>query len=46
MIGLTTSNFGALVRFKIPLLPFFCTALFMIEYLRVKEKIEKAKKKY
>jgi hypothetical protein len=37
MIGLTTSNFGALVRFKIPLLPFFCTALFMIEYLRGKK---------
>jgi hypothetical protein len=25
MIGLTTSNFGALVRFKIPILPFFVT---------------------
>jgi hypothetical protein len=30
MIGLTTSNFGALVRFKIPLIPFFVSALFII----------------
>lgn len=30
MIGLTTSNFGALVRFKIPLIPFFVAALFII----------------
>ena len=29
VIGLTTSNFGALVRFKIPLLPFFISALFI-----------------
>ncbi len=33
MIGLTTSNFGALVRFKIPLLPFYVSALFMIYYI-------------
>ncbi|MBP7807800.1 MAG: hypothetical protein KA163_00770 [Bacteroidia bacterium] len=33
MIGLTTSNYGALVRFKIPLLPFFVSTLFIIEYL-------------
>ncbi len=30
MIGLTTSNFGALVRFKIPLIPFFISALLII----------------
>lgn len=34
MIGLTTSNFGALVRFKIPIIPFFVSALFIIDYLR------------
>ncbi|MBP9080107.1 MAG: hypothetical protein KBF80_07635 [Flavobacteriales bacterium] len=33
MIGLTTPNFGALVRFKIPLVPFFVSALFIIAYL-------------
>jgi len=27
MIGLTTPNFGALVRFKIPLIPFFAAWL-------------------
>lgn len=34
MIGITTSNFGALVRFKIPILPFFVSALFMIDHFR------------
>ena len=38
MIGLTTSNFGALVRFKIPILPFFVSALFMIEYYMKKNR--------
>jgi len=32
MIGLTTSNFGALVRFKIPLVPYFVSALLLIDY--------------
>lgn len=34
MIGLTTSNFGALVRFKIPIIPFFVSTLFIIDYIR------------
>lgn len=38
MIGLTTSNFGALVRFKIPLIPYFVAALFLIEYFYEREK--------
>lgn len=29
MIGLTTSNFGSLVRFKIPMLPFFVSGLYV-----------------
>ncbi len=29
-IGLTTANFGALVRYKIPLIPFFMATLFII----------------
>lgn len=32
MLGITTSNFGALTRFKIPMLPFFASALFIISY--------------
>ncbi len=31
-IGLSTSNFGALVRFKIPMLPFFFMGLLLIWY--------------
>lgn len=30
MIGITTPNFGALVRFKIPLMPFFTTGIIVI----------------
>ncbi|MCC5928956.1 MAG: hypothetical protein JJU28_06895 [Cyclobacteriaceae bacterium] len=31
-VGLTTYNFGSLVRYKIPMLPFFATALFILNY--------------
>jgi hypothetical protein len=31
-VGISTSNFGALVRYKIPLLPFFFGSLFIMEY--------------
>ena len=31
-VGLTTSNFGALVRYKIPALPFFLASLYMIKF--------------
>ncbi|OFX56526.1 MAG: hypothetical protein A2046_14285 [Bacteroidetes bacterium GWA2_30_7] len=30
MVGLTTANYGALVRYKIPLIPFYLTSLFII----------------
>jgi hypothetical protein len=33
MIAVTTPNFGAMVRFKIPLLPLFMTALFISKYI-------------
>jgi hypothetical protein len=33
-VGLTTSNFGSLVRYKIPCIPFFVASLFIIRYLR------------
>ncbi|CAN5778957.1 hypothetical protein BH11BAC7_BH11BAC7_16870 [soil metagenome] len=32
LVGLSTSNFGALVRFKIPFLPFFVCALLLMNY--------------
>ena len=45
-IGLSTSNFGALVRFKIPMLPFFLMMLLIIFYNVTKQKRElKASKK-
>jgi hypothetical protein len=31
-VGLTTSNFGSLVRYKIPALPFLLASLFMVRY--------------
>jgi len=42
-VGLTTANFGALVRYKIPLIPFFMSGLFIIidEYKKdLKRKLE------
>jgi hypothetical protein len=32
-VGLTTANFGALVRYKIALLPFFNIVLFRMKYV-------------
>lgn len=40
-VGLSTSNFGALVRFKIPLWPFYLSALFVINHHRIKYKVTK-----
>jgi len=40
-VGLTSSNFGALVRFKIPLLPFFVASLFITLHLYKKQKLER-----
>lgn len=37
-VGLTTANFGALVRYKIPLIPFFLAMLIIINYLYVQRK--------
>ena len=41
MIGLTTSNFGAMVRFKIPLIPFFVAGLYIIAHLNKKRLVDK-----
>lgn len=42
-IGVTTANFGALVRYKIPLVPFFLSGLFIINY---KYKLAKKRKEF
>lgn len=36
-VGLSTSNFGSLVRYKIPCIPFFVATLYIIKHLRQKE---------
>jgi len=33
-VGLTTSNFGALVRYKIPCIPFFVASLYIVRHLK------------
>lgn len=44
-IGFSTSNFGALVRYKIPLIPFFMAALFFIRKKQINVAIEDEKRK-
>ncbi|MBI4647470.1 MAG: hypothetical protein HY738_13000 [Bacteroidia bacterium] len=44
MIGLSTANFGALVRYKIPLIPFFLASLFVIIHRYNKDKAYISKK--
>jgi hypothetical protein len=40
-VGVSTFNFGTLVRYKIPMLPFFVTALILIgDYLKRHRKLE------
>jgi intracellular septation protein A len=36
MIGISTPNFGALVRFKIPFVPFLVAGLYIIDHLNRK----------
>ncbi len=38
-VGLTTANFGALVRYKIPLIPFFLSGLFIVIYKFNRERV-------
>jgi len=40
-VGLSTSNFGSLVRYKIPSVPFFVASLFIINYYLDEEKKER-----
>ncbi len=37
-VGISTSNFGSLVRYKIPVIPFFIASLFIMEHLYVTRK--------
>jgi hypothetical protein len=38
IVGLTTSNFGSLVRYRIPALPFFLASLFILEdYIKLEK---------
>lgn len=39
-VGLTTSNFGSLVRYKIPALPFFLASLYMMRYNQRKDQMK------
>ncbi|HMU77930.1 MAG: hypothetical protein JST71_08655 [Bacteroidetes bacterium] len=45
-VGISTSNFGSLVRYRIPLLPFYVSSLIIIRYLYEKEKTEKRELSY
>lgn len=42
-IGLSTSNFGSLVRYKIPAIPFFVASMYLIRHMITEEKTEKAR---
>lgn len=36
-VGLSTSNFGSLVRYKIPCIPYFVASMYLIRHLKLKE---------
>jgi hypothetical protein len=42
-VGLTTANFGALVRYKIPLIPFFVGGMFVLIGMHNERNLEKKK---
>ncbi len=42
-VGLTVANFGSLVRLRIPELPFFVSAIFILRYLYEKQNVAKNK---
>ncbi len=43
LVGLSTSNFGTLMRYKLPCMPFFVTTLFMVLNIINKESKENSK---
>lgn len=47
IVGVTTPNFGALVRFKIPMVPFYISTMVIVVYLgRVKRALEQRNLKF
>jgi hypothetical protein len=44
-VGISTSNFGSLVRYKIPVIPFFIASLFIMRYLYVRRNVEEEQPK-
>jgi hypothetical protein len=42
-VGISTSNFGSLVRYRIPVLPFYIASLYIIGYLYALKNKEKSK---
>ncbi|MFM7079028.1 MAG: hypothetical protein ACKOYC_04465 [Bacteroidota bacterium] len=40
-VGISTSNFGSLVRYRIPVLPFFIASMYILGYLNEKNKKER-----
>jgi len=42
-VGFTAANFGALVRYKIPCIPFFLAALYVMDYETKQQKARQAK---
>ncbi len=43
IVGVSTPNFGALVRFKIPMVPFYISSLFIILFLHKERKLARIK---
>lgn len=44
-VGISTYNFGSLVRYKIPMMPFYITALLAIRYPRGRRRVVKRRRK-
>ncbi len=44
-VGVTTPNFGALVRFKIPMVPFYIGSMYIILYLSQLKKVQTIRRK-
>lgn len=44
-VGISTSNFGSLVRYRIPLIPFYVSSLFIIRHYYRLDEAEKAKER-
>ena len=45
-VGISTSNFGSLVRYRIPLLPYYIASLIIIKHFEDEAKKEKRDRKY